>query len=645
MDRAARVYTCSNPEHSSYFLNELNKQRLKGIHCDVTVKVQGAEFKSHANVLSASLGYFKDILNKTQMTSLPITIDIPDIVNPTGFSKVLDYIYTSNLSLSQNTVMETLCTACFLQSPFVYQKCQEFLQTHGFTGGSPDMKPNNIWMNNLSKLTAKMQKPSVPYNPRSHNSDLIVFDGQGKSTIINHGALTSQIAISQNDTNRGTPFTHNRVTPSNGINEYPNGRWYTANKDNVEKFADKLAAMKKERLHESLSKKDEEKPPVMQPKINLNYPRKTDSFETATIDHQSLADYFSSKRKQQHVINADQNHQIHHSIKLLNGPPKTPESGVALSLVKNNGSEQGQKKEGRLEEQNDFSFINKKEKPKKEFKCEYCNKVFGRQQHLKRHILTHTGERPYPCTLCDKRFRRSEHLKHHLASHDADPEAVQRNMMQSRKRAARKPEEDAYSLSKMMLNYMKNSQQQFQPNNDAIKAFNGGYNGNQQASIMSNFAFNDQKRGEDYSKPSEPAAVGSPINLKINGSKKVKLEASQSGYQENDDRKNMLSLLKKSNNAESNFDDSGMSDGNTPSPSSQQVKVEAECNRETEEHKDIEPLKINNSTKSNSPAPLSLDEGSNCDVTERCSEAELMSLDKSEMMSEDLKRLMKSLSD
>ena len=83
--------------------------------------------------------------------------------------------------------------------------------------------------------------------------------------------------------------------------------------------------------------------------FNLSFHSTADSFETATIDHQSLADYFSSKRKQQHVINADQNHQIHHSIKLLNGPPKTPESGVALSLVKNNGSEQGnnQKKEGR----------------------------------------------------------------------------------------------------------------------------------------------------------------------------------------------------------------------------------------------------------------------------------------------------------
>ena len=65
------------------------------------------------------------------------------------------------------------------------------------------------------------------------------------------------------------------------------------------------------------------------------------------IDHQSLADYFSSKRKQQHVINADQDHQIHHSIKLLNGPPKTQESGMALSLVKSNEQGNYQKKEGR----------------------------------------------------------------------------------------------------------------------------------------------------------------------------------------------------------------------------------------------------------------------------------------------------------
>ena len=73
-----------------------------------------------------------------------------------------------------------------------------------------------------------------------------------------------------------------------------------------------------------------------------------DSFETALIDHQSLADYFSSKRKQQ-VINADKNHQIHHSIKLLNDPKSQENVFGALSLVKNKGSDLGnnQKKEER----------------------------------------------------------------------------------------------------------------------------------------------------------------------------------------------------------------------------------------------------------------------------------------------------------
>merc|ERR1712096_137336 len=101
----------------------------------------------------------------------------------------------------------------------------------------------------------------------------------------------------------------------------------------AENFADKLAAMKRER--ENFVKKEEDKSQVIQPKVNLNYPRKTDSFETAAIDHQSLADYFSSKKKQQHAIEGDNKQQVHHSINLLNGPPRSTQD-TALSLVKNN---------------------------------------------------------------------------------------------------------------------------------------------------------------------------------------------------------------------------------------------------------------------------------------------------------------------
>ena len=70
-------------------------------------------------------------------------------------------------------------------------------------------------------------------------------------------------------------------------------------------------------------------------------------------------------------------------------------------------------------------------------------------------------------------------------------------------RAAQKPEEDAYSFSKMMLNYMKNSQQQqggYQHNNDVIKAVNGSYHDNQKFMVGDSFAFNNQKVNEEFPK-------------------------------------------------------------------------------------------------------------------------------------------------
>lgn len=46
--------------------------------------------------------------------------------------------------------------------------------------------------------------------------------------------------------------------------------------------------------------------------------------------------------------------------------------------------------------------------------CQFCLKVFKRQDHLTRHLLQHTGERPYQCEVCPKAFTRKDKLNHHL---------------------------------------------------------------------------------------------------------------------------------------------------------------------------------------------------------------------------------------
>ncbi|KII90236.1 hypothetical protein PLICRDRAFT_107660, partial [Plicaturopsis crispa FD-325 SS-3] len=46
-----------------------------------------------------------------------------------------------------------------------------------------------------------------------------------------------------------------------------------------------------------------------------------------------------------------------------------------------------------------------------------CGRLFKRSEHLKRHLRTHTLERPFPCPRCEKRFSRSDNLTQHLRTH------------------------------------------------------------------------------------------------------------------------------------------------------------------------------------------------------------------------------------
>uniref|UniRef100_A0A8D3AVL6 C2H2-type domain-containing protein n=1 Tax=Scophthalmus maximus TaxID=52904 RepID=A0A8D3AVL6_SCOMX len=57
---------------------------------------------------------------------------------------------------------------------------------------------------------------------------------------------------------------------------------------------------------------------------------------------------------------------------------------------------------------------------RKAYACDWCCKSFAQSADLRRHLRTHTGERPHRCTFCSKSFSQRGNLRRHLRIHTGE---------------------------------------------------------------------------------------------------------------------------------------------------------------------------------------------------------------------------------
>ncbi|XP_064163943.1 hypermethylated in cancer 2 protein-like isoform X1 [Anguilla rostrata] len=118
------------PNHAKQLLLQLNQQRAKGFLCDVIIVVENALFRAHKNILAASSIYFKSLMLHDNLINLDT-----EMVNPSVFRQILDFIYTGKLLSSEPSSEQNftalLTAASYLQLHDLAALCRKKLKRSG----------------------------------------------------------------------------------------------------------------------------------------------------------------------------------------------------------------------------------------------------------------------------------------------------------------------------------------------------------------------------------------------------------------------------------------------------------------------------------------------------------------------------------
>ncbi|XP_069500090.1 zinc finger and BTB domain-containing protein 11 [Ambystoma mexicanum] len=111
-------------KHSQEVLCQLNQQRLANQFCDVTLLIEGEEYKAHKSVLAASSEYFRELfIEKGALSSHEAVVDLSGFCR-SSFLPLLEFAYTSVLTFDFCSMAEVAMLARHLFMSEVLEICE-----------------------------------------------------------------------------------------------------------------------------------------------------------------------------------------------------------------------------------------------------------------------------------------------------------------------------------------------------------------------------------------------------------------------------------------------------------------------------------------------------------------------------------------
>ncbi|XP_040896733.1 zinc finger and BTB domain-containing protein 11 [Toxotes jaculatrix] len=112
------------PKHSQTMLDKLNQQRLSNQFCDITLLIEGEEYRAHKAVLAACSEYFNELFfEKGAVSTHEAVVDLSGFTKA-SFLPLLDFAYTSMLTFNFCIMADIANLARHLLMTEVLQICE-----------------------------------------------------------------------------------------------------------------------------------------------------------------------------------------------------------------------------------------------------------------------------------------------------------------------------------------------------------------------------------------------------------------------------------------------------------------------------------------------------------------------------------------
>ncbi|XP_051908098.1 transcription regulator protein BACH2 [Hippocampus zosterae] len=165
----APMYVYESTVHCTNILLCLNDQRKQDILCDVTVRVEGKEFRGHRAVLAACSEYFLQVL--VGQAENGFTVSLPEEVTARGFIPLLQFAYTAKLLLSKENIQEVIRCAEFLRMHNLEDSCFRFLEAQLRSEDSLLHCHNVAAGGTNSEYESMQSEAEMPSSPRTRRAD------------------------------------------------------------------------------------------------------------------------------------------------------------------------------------------------------------------------------------------------------------------------------------------------------------------------------------------------------------------------------------------------------------------------------------------------------------------------------------------